>query len=327
MPGEDAGGPLSTARALADDLERFLQGDVVEATGVFQGIRRWTGREPEVVSRLGGLAIVSILTEFNHRVLSPEPTHTLHYNVQLTLLLGRFCACFQFLWRKGWSSGPGADALVDGRSCLPDPRPLDPQSRGKHAAGGLSPAHRGVRPLVPDQPGMVHHGGLDRGISFPSFSSAINWDSPFPTWVDRDLQYPNIYVAGLLITGFVVARQLKRHPGPGTLLREPGRGGEWGRVELPRATSSSSANPTCRFDIGPDLCQQVVDTREGARGPEASEEIKLDHAVVEVAAKVQEMGLDLADLLAESRVRADVAGRGPAAGNRAVLLSEQRRAA
>ena len=78
-----------------------------------------------------------------------------------------------------------------------------------------------------------------------------------------------------------------------------------------RATSSSSANPTCRFDIGPDLCQQVVDTREGAGGPEAGQEIELDHAAVEIAAKVDEMGFDLADLLAESRVRADVAGGRP----------------
>ena len=45
-----------TAQELANDLERFLQGDVVEATGVFQKLRRWTRREPEVVSRIGGLS-------------------------------------------------------------------------------------------------------------------------------------------------------------------------------------------------------------------------------------------------------------------------------
>jgi serine/threonine-protein kinase len=31
-----------------------------------------------------------------------------------------------------------------------------------------------------------------------------------PTWRKADLQYPNIYVAALLITGFVVVRQVKR---------------------------------------------------------------------------------------------------------------------
>src|SRR5271157_4162327 len=57
----------STAQELANDLERFLQGDVVEATGVFQKLRRWTRREPEVVSRIGGLSVVALLTEFNHQ--------------------------------------------------------------------------------------------------------------------------------------------------------------------------------------------------------------------------------------------------------------------
>ena len=43
------------------------------------------------------------------------------------------------------------------------------------------------------------------------FQSALDWGEPFPTWVKQaDLQYPNIYVAGLVITGFVVARQVKR---------------------------------------------------------------------------------------------------------------------
>ena len=48
------------------------------------------------------------------------------------------------------------------------------------------------------------------GYLFLYLHSAIDWTKPFPTWVEHDLQYPNIYVAGLLLTGFVVARQLKR---------------------------------------------------------------------------------------------------------------------
>ena len=43
------------------------------------------------------------------------------------------------------------------------------------------------------------------------FGTAFDWSQPFPTWAKpNDLQYPNIYVAGLMLTGFVVARQVKR---------------------------------------------------------------------------------------------------------------------
>jgi serine/threonine-protein kinase len=40
---------------------------------------------------------------------------------------------------------------------------------------------------------------------------ALNWSTPFPSWADRgNLQFPNIFITCLLLTGFVVARQVKR---------------------------------------------------------------------------------------------------------------------
>ena len=93
----------SSAQALADDLERYLQGDVVEATGVFQNLRRWTRREPEVVSRLGGLSLVALLTEFNHHFLSPKRDFLVHYGVQAILISWAISAVlFQALLRSGW---------------------------------------------------------------------------------------------------------------------------------------------------------------------------------------------------------------------------------
>ena len=94
-----------SAQALADDLERYLQGDVVEATGVMQNLKRWTRREPEAVSRLGGLAIVALLTEANHQFFRPVRDYGIHYGVQGILLLWAISAIvFQLLWRKGWRS-------------------------------------------------------------------------------------------------------------------------------------------------------------------------------------------------------------------------------
>ena len=49
------------------------------------------------------------------------------------------------------------------------------------------------------------------GYLFLYIGAALDWSKPFPTWADRgDLQYPNIFIACLLLTGFIVARQVKR---------------------------------------------------------------------------------------------------------------------
>lgn len=200
-----------TAQALADDLERFLQGEVVEATGIFQGLRRWTRREPEVVSRIGGLGIVSVLTEFNHRVLLPNPDHSLHYQVQLTLLLWAVSAlAFQFLWRKGWSSD-----LV---RMLWSSADLFFLTRALWILGRVESTLLIGYPLLIAASGLWFRinlvwfttAGAIAGYLLLYAHSAIDWTRPFPTWTGEKLQYPNIYVAGLLITGFVVARQLKR---------------------------------------------------------------------------------------------------------------------
>jgi serine/threonine-protein kinase len=202
----------STAQALADDLERYLQGDVVEATGVFQRLRRWTRREPEVVSRLGGLAIVAILTEFNHRLFSPGENLRVHFLVQGTLLLWASSAfLFHFLWRKAfrsdllrmlWSSADvlfltlALELLGRTESTLLVGYPLLIAASGLWFRIGLVWFTTGLAVL---------------GYLFLYCGTAFDWSKPFPTWMNReDLQYPNIYIACLILTGFVVARQVKR---------------------------------------------------------------------------------------------------------------------
>jgi serine/threonine-protein kinase len=42
-------------------------------------------------------------------------------------------------------------------------------------------------------------------------NSAVDWNGGRLGWRPRgDLQYPNIFLAGLLLTGYVVARQVRR---------------------------------------------------------------------------------------------------------------------
>ena len=201
-----------SAQAMADDLERFLQGDAVEATGILQSIRRWTRREPEVVSRLGGLAVVAMITEFNHWVFSPKRNHELHYQVQGTLLLWATSAfVFQFLWRKGWRSD-----LV---------RMLWSSADLIFLTIALKLLNRPESTLLVGYPLMIAASGLWFRVGLVWFTTALailgylviycgaalDWSQPFPTWAKRDdLQYPNIFIACLILTGFVVARQAKR---------------------------------------------------------------------------------------------------------------------
>jgi len=201
-----------TAQALADDLERFLEGDVVEATGVFQRLRRWTRREPEVVSRIGGLSLVALLTEFNHQVLAHNANHWVHYQVQATLLLWAISAIvFQFLWRGGWRS----DRV----------RMLWSTADLIFLTLALELLNRAESTLLVGYPLMIAASGLwfrvnmvwfTTGLAIACylvlyFDTAFHWSKPIPTWVEQeDLRYGNIYVACLMLTGFVVARQVKR---------------------------------------------------------------------------------------------------------------------
>ena len=202
----------ASAKELASDLDRYLQGDVVQATGVFQRLRRWTRREPEVVSRIGGLSVVALLTEFNHQFLARKSNYFVHYAVQGTLLLWALSALlFQFLWRKGWRS----DRV---RLCWSSADLI-------FLTMALKLLNRAESTLLIGYPLMIAASGLWFRINMVwyttalavacyltlYFDSAVDWSQPFPTWAKQDdLQYPNIYIAGLVLTGFVVARQVKR---------------------------------------------------------------------------------------------------------------------
>jgi len=72
----------ASAAALADDLERFLRGEVVEARpqGLGQQVRRWARREPALVSRLGALAVCAVVIQLNYQ-LSGNIGRALHLEV------------------------------------------------------------------------------------------------------------------------------------------------------------------------------------------------------------------------------------------------------
>ncbi|AMV36647.1 serine/threonine-protein kinase [Planctomyces sp. SH-PL62] len=201
-----------TAEALSADLAHFLQGDPIDATGPIQKLRRWSRREPEIVARLSGLALVSLLTELNYRVLSPFPDALAHSSVQMVLgLWAVLTLLFQQLQRRGWQSDRLRGCWILGdMTCLTlllwIMEDLD-------------------TPLLIGYPLMIAASGLwfregvvwfTTGLAIAGYlalygHAAVDWGRTNPGWMKPGvLPYGNIYVVCLALSGFVVARLVKR---------------------------------------------------------------------------------------------------------------------
>ena len=194
-----------TARALAEDLERYLRGEGVEAgrPNPLQRLARWTRREPELVSHLGGLGIMAIVTEFNHRTAQiTDPRF--HYAVQATLATWALLrGLFQWGLREGWRAGllrwawSAADVLM--------------------LAAILKILDALESSLVVGFAPLIAASGLWSSVRLVWFTTALAMTSyailavdsyALRPWVHK--QYPNAFLAALAVTGFVVARQVRR---------------------------------------------------------------------------------------------------------------------
>src|SRR5262249_35297299 len=73
-----------SAAALADDLERYLKGEEIEARaiGLLGQVRRWTRREPALASRLIVLAFCCLVIQVNYHI-APLPELWPHLRVML----------------------------------------------------------------------------------------------------------------------------------------------------------------------------------------------------------------------------------------------------
>jgi serine/threonine-protein kinase len=109
-----------SAAALAEDLERFLGGDEVEArrTGPWQFLRRWARREPALVYRLVALLVLMVIVQLNYH-LTHMVSREFHFEI-LALLLAWVLAsvlCQQWLKKERRAdlarlAWVGADAIL-----------------------------------------------------------------------------------------------------------------------------------------------------------------------------------------------------------------------
>ena len=97
------GDRYASADLLADDLERYLHGDDVEAhpAGWWLRVRRWARREPALASRVGGLSLCLVVSQVNYQIMHPATLWT-HVKVMGLLGLWMFLSyVYQRMLRRG----------------------------------------------------------------------------------------------------------------------------------------------------------------------------------------------------------------------------------
>ncbi len=215
----------ASAAALADELERFLQGEVIDATSLVPRLRRWNRREPELVARLGGLGLIALIAHFNYLFLTDAPDFWLHYQVEGVLGLWAASALiFQMLLRTGWRSEhvrvlwSAADILF---------LTLELKLFESQETSGIMgvPLVRFETTLLVGYPLMIAASGLWWRVKLVWITTllatiaycglyvdaALSWHDGHASWQPSpDMTHSNIFLAGLVLTGYVVARQVKR---------------------------------------------------------------------------------------------------------------------
>ena len=105
-----------SAAALADDLDRYLRGEAVEARpgGLFHSLKSWARRQPALVSRLAGFAACFMIAELNFH-FAGEPV-VQHQQILITLALWSAASvfCQWCLGKERWAeSARWAWAAID----------------------------------------------------------------------------------------------------------------------------------------------------------------------------------------------------------------------
>jgi len=195
---------FTSACELAESLEQYLRGEGSIGTSAWSRLRRWTRREPELVSRLGGLALIATITQYNYQI-NPSPVAGIHYRLQFEFALWAAASLLfqQLLRRNRWADAARyawAATDVVALTCI------------------LFIFNAFETDTVIGYPLLIAASGLWFRARLVWFTTALAvagyaslWASAALAWPDdHPRPYPNIFIAALLVTGYVVARQVKR---------------------------------------------------------------------------------------------------------------------
>jgi eukaryotic-like serine/threonine-protein kinase len=215
---------FSSAAALASELERHLQGEVIDTTSLIPRLRRWHRREPELAARLGGLFLIALIAQFNYYALELRDFRH-HYTIQGVLALWAVSAVvFQTMTRAGWQADR-VRVLQSAADILFLTLEIKLFERVEQTLPDDDPVVRFVTTLMVGYPILVAASGLwwrtwlvwmTTTMAIAAYvwlylDAAISWRGGKFLWAPSpDLEHSKIFLVGLLLIGYVVARQVKR---------------------------------------------------------------------------------------------------------------------
>jgi serine/threonine-protein kinase len=203
---KDPADRYSSAEALAEDLDRALLGGDVGAmqAGPWLRLRRWTRREPQLVARLIGLGAVEALTQLNFAV-RPHDDLRLHLAVSGGL--------------AAWALASVALQAIAGRARYREAvRPAWAVADVAFLTMTLWLLDAVGSSMIVGYPLVVAASGLWFRVGLVWFTTALAETGYLLLVLDAHLRgilwqnnhHPNLVVAAIAVTGFVVARQVKR---------------------------------------------------------------------------------------------------------------------
>jgi serine/threonine-protein kinase len=200
------GDRYASATALAEDLERYLNDEEVEARppGLWPNLRRWSRREPALASRLVALVALVPIVQINYQFFKPV---TLALHVEVVALLALWAAasvlCQRVLNRnRGATWIPGVLSTIDALLLIMLLRITDSQNS----------------PLLIGFPFLIAASGLWFRVRTVWVTTAIMEVAYAVLVIDATsrrgrLAEPHHYVifmVALAVLGFVVAYQVQR---------------------------------------------------------------------------------------------------------------------
>jgi serine/threonine-protein kinase len=194
-----------SAGAVADDLERFLKGEMVEARpgGLWQMVRRWARREPTLVYRLAALLTFMVITHVNYH-LAKTISYQLHIDVLVLLAVWIVTAvlCQQWLKREGQAERAKLAWTAADVTLLTTLLAM---------TGSQSNA------LLVGYPFLIAASGLWFQVHLVWFTTAA-CEAAYATLILGTPEFPVLYLAhyhiifmvAILVEGFIVAYQVQR---------------------------------------------------------------------------------------------------------------------
>ncbi len=111
-----AGARYPSAASLAEDLDRFLRGDPVEArpANAWQRVRRWARREPALAAHIGALMVVLVIIQMAYVLIGSDLMFHLKNTMVLLSWIAVAVVMQKLVERNGWAeSGAIIWAILD----------------------------------------------------------------------------------------------------------------------------------------------------------------------------------------------------------------------